>query len=112
VPRRLRSSVARYAVAAAVFAGLLTVSRVSRSAVGVNLDATTVSHELRTPLNAVLGWATLLSRRDADADTVRRAADAIERGARAQAQLVDDILDIGDHGRLRQVAYCLAAVRV
>jgi signal transduction histidine kinase len=53
----------------------------------------TVSHELRTPLNAVLGWAALLSKRDADADTARRAAAAIERGARAQAQLVDDILD-------------------
>src|SRR5262249_53357308 len=53
----------------------------------------TVSHELRTPLNAVLGWAALLSRVDADADTARRAAAAIERGARAQAQLVEDILD-------------------
>src|SRR5262249_12402902 len=53
----------------------------------------TVSHELRTPLNAVLGWATLLSRKDADADTARRAAAAIERGARTQAQIIDDILD-------------------
>jgi signal transduction histidine kinase len=53
----------------------------------------TVSHELRTPLNAVLGWATLLTRRDADAETARRAAAAIERGARAQAQIIDDILD-------------------
>jgi signal transduction histidine kinase len=53
----------------------------------------TVSHELRTPLNAVLGWATLLTRKDADIETARRAATAIERGARAQAQLVEDILD-------------------
>jgi len=53
----------------------------------------TVSHELRTPLNAVLGWASLLLRHDADDETRRRAATGIERGARAQAQIVDDILD-------------------
>jgi signal transduction histidine kinase len=53
----------------------------------------TISHELRTPLNAVLGWASLLSKRDADADTAKRAAAAIARCASAQAQLVDDILD-------------------
>jgi signal transduction histidine kinase len=53
----------------------------------------TVSHELRTPLNAVLGWASLLLREDADDETRRRAVIGIERGARAQAQIVDDILD-------------------
>jgi|SRR5579872_2630257 len=53
----------------------------------------TVSHELRTPLNAVLGWVSLLMRHDADAETRRRAIQGIDRGARAQAQIVDDILD-------------------
>jgi signal transduction histidine kinase len=53
----------------------------------------TVSHELRTPLNAVLGWARLLSHPNADPTTARKAIEGIERGAQAQAQLVDDILD-------------------
>ena len=75
----------------------------------------TVSHELRTPLNAVLGWAALLTRVDADGDTARRAAAAIERGARAQAQLVEDILDtsriVGGNLRIdRQVLPLSSAV--
>ena len=45
----------------------------------------TVSHELRTPLNAMLGWAAMLNRHNVDASTVRQAADAIERSARAVA---------------------------
>ena len=53
----------------------------------------TVSHELRTPLNAVLGWARLLSHPSADAATIRKSVEGIERGAQAQAQIVDDILD-------------------
>lgn len=54
----------------------------------------TVSHELRTPLNAILGWSHLLSRGRIDAGTATRAVEAIERNARAQAQLVEDILDV------------------
>ena len=53
----------------------------------------TVSHELRTPLNAMLGWAAMLNRHSVDARTVQKAADAIERSARAQSQIVGDILD-------------------
>ena len=53
----------------------------------------TVSHELRTPLNAVLGWTTLLRRGATDPAQTARALDAIERNARAQAQLVEDLLD-------------------
>ena len=52
-----------------------------------------VSHELRTPLNAVLGWAQVLRRAPADAEQTRRAMEAIERNAQAQAQLVEDLLD-------------------
>ena len=52
-----------------------------------------VSHELRTPLNAVLGWAQVLRRSPHDDEQVRRAVEAIERNARAQAQLVEDLLD-------------------
>ncbi|HBE33545.1 MAG TPA: hypothetical protein DD990_20080, partial [Cyanobacteria bacterium UBA11368] len=53
-----------------------------------------VSHELRTPLNSILGWAKLLRSRKYDAPTTSRALETIERNAKSQAQLIDDILDI------------------
>ncbi|HAX77308.1 MAG TPA: hypothetical protein DCY88_16110 [Cyanobacteria bacterium UBA11372] len=53
-----------------------------------------VSHELRTPLNSILGWAKLLRSRKYDATTTERALETIERNAKSQAQLIDDILDI------------------
>jgi PAS domain S-box-containing protein len=54
----------------------------------------TVSHELRTPLNAILGWATTLNRSKLDDLTERRGMESIERNARAQAQLIEDLLDV------------------
>lgn len=54
----------------------------------------TLSHELRTPLNSVLGWARLLRTRSFDQNTTARALETIERNAKSQAQLIDDILDI------------------
>jgi PAS domain S-box-containing protein len=54
----------------------------------------TLSHELRTPLNSVLGWAKLLRTRSFDQNTTERALETIERNAKSQAQLIDDILDI------------------
>lgn len=54
----------------------------------------TISHELRTPLNAMLGWATLLRSNELDAETTSRALDIIERNARLQAQLIEDLLDV------------------
>ncbi len=53
-----------------------------------------VSHELRTPLNAMLGWVSLLNSGKLDAEAQARALEVIERNARAQAQLIDDLLDI------------------
>jgi len=54
----------------------------------------TLSHELRTPLNAILGWAGMLQRGTSDADTLRRGLEAIERNARAQGKLIEDLLDM------------------
>jgi signal transduction histidine kinase len=54
----------------------------------------TVSHELRTPINAVLGWATMLRRHRLDEARAEYACDAIEQSARAQAQLLEQLLDV------------------
>lgn len=53
----------------------------------------TVSHELRTPLNAILGWATLLRAGQLGPDKANHALETIERNAKAQARMVDDLLD-------------------
>lgn len=63
----------------------------------------TVSHELRTPLSAVLGWSRLLKTGKLDAKGSEQAVEAIERNARAQVQLIEDLLDISRiiSGKLR-----------
>jgi signal transduction histidine kinase len=53
-----------------------------------------VSHELRTPINAVLGWAAMLRDHRLDASRAEYACDAIERSARAQAQMLEQLLDV------------------
>ncbi|MBL8880185.1 MAG: PAS domain S-box protein, partial [Phycisphaerales bacterium] len=53
-----------------------------------------VSHELRTPLNSILGWSQLLRRAQHDPELVKEGIESIERGARAQAQLIEDLLDM------------------
>ena len=54
----------------------------------------TMSHELRTPLNAILGW-TMILRTSGDNEDMRvRALDTIERNARAQTQIIEDLLDV------------------
>ncbi len=52
-----------------------------------------LSHELRNPLNAILGWAQQLRAHTHSEKTVARALETIERNARAQSQLIEDILD-------------------
>ena len=54
----------------------------------------TVSHELRTPLNAILGWAHVLRRTERPDPRERHAVEVIERNARAQARVIDDLLDV------------------
>lgn len=53
-----------------------------------------VSHELRTPLNSILGWAQLLRSRKFDPTKTAAAIETIERNARSQNQLIEDILDV------------------
>ena len=54
----------------------------------------TISHELRTPLNAIMGWTSLVRSGDLDEETVAQALEVIERNARVQAQLIEDLLDV------------------
>ena len=62
----------------------------------------TLSHELRTPLTAILGWSQILLTTDGGVD-MRRGVESIARNARAQAQLIDDLLDMSRiiSGKLR-----------
>lgn len=54
----------------------------------------TLSHELRTPLNAILGWSQILNRETLESDDARQGLQAIERNTRAQAQMIEDLLDM------------------
>jgi signal transduction histidine kinase len=55
-----------------------------------------LSHELRSPLNPILGWSKLLLDEQLDAQTIERALTTIERNAKLQAKLIDDLLDISN----------------
>ena len=74
----------------------------------------TVSHELRTPLTAIYGWARVLSSGSLPADQRERAVEAVERNARAQARLIDDLLDVSraSSGKLRIDARPIAVADV
>ena len=54
----------------------------------------TLSHELRTPLSAILGWSQLLSSGSMERDEVKEGLETIERNARVQTQLIEDLLDM------------------
>jgi PAS domain S-box-containing protein len=54
----------------------------------------TLSHELRTPLNAILGWTHILRTHLLDHDKAAHAVEVIDRNAKGQAQIVDDILEV------------------
>ncbi|CAN5614249.1 hypothetical protein BH20ACI4_BH20ACI4_04940 [soil metagenome] len=52
-----------------------------------------VSHELRSPLNAILGWTKILLTKEVDEDTRKNALETIERSARSQSKLINDLVD-------------------
>jgi signal transduction histidine kinase/ActR/RegA family two-component response regulator len=63
----------------------------------------TLSHELRTPMNAIVGWTSLLAAGNLDPETTARAIASIDRNAKAQVRLIEDILDVSRivSGKLR-----------
>jgi signal transduction histidine kinase/ActR/RegA family two-component response regulator len=63
----------------------------------------TVSHELRTPLSAILGWAAMLNMGELEESSTRNGLQVIERNAKAQAEIIGDILDMSSiiTGKLR-----------
>jgi signal transduction histidine kinase/CheY-like chemotaxis protein len=54
----------------------------------------TLSHELRTPLGAIIGWVSLLKNNARDVNTLEKGLDVIDRNARAQSELISDLLDM------------------
>ena len=54
----------------------------------------TLSHELRTPLTSILGWASMIRNGEVEGTSAARAIETIERNARSQARLIDDLLDV------------------
>jgi signal transduction histidine kinase len=54
----------------------------------------TLSHELRTPLTSLLGWSSVLREANQDEKVLTQGLEAIDRNARVQAQLIDDLLDV------------------
>ena len=79
--------------------GLLESERAARSAAERLSEIkdeflATLSHELRTPLNAIVGWAEVLRRGPKTEADLAKGLETIERSARVQAQLIDDLLDM------------------
>lgn len=62
-----------------------------------------ISHELRSPLNAILGWVVLMREGKLDADATRRALETVERSARSQNRMINDLFDVSRiiSGKLR-----------
>ena len=69
-------------------------SELEKSNHAKDLFLATLSHELRTPLTPILGWARIMQDYTADDSVAVQGLQAIERNARLQAQLVDDLLDL------------------
>ena len=80
----------------------------------------TLSHELRTPLNAILGWSQLLRQSNVEPQELSQGLETIERNARVQTQLIEDLLDMSriisgkiriDIQRVSPITFIEAAIR-
>jgi PAS domain S-box-containing protein len=96
---RLAAGIAGWTALAIDNARLYSAAEVARTAAeGANRAKdeflATMSHELRTPLNAVLGWIQILRAGAGSKQNRERGLAIIERNARAQAQIIDDLLDV------------------
>ncbi len=79
--------------------GLLEAERAARSTVeraSILKDEflATLSHELRSPLNGILGWSQLMRKDQSDRGIIAQGLEVIERSARAQAEIIEDLLDM------------------
>ena len=74
----------------------------------------TLSHELRTPLNAILGWSQVLRAGTKDHEDLLKGLETIERNARAQTQLIEDLLDMSriTSGKVRLDIQVLSAASI
>lgn len=104
---RKRAEQEREQLLAAEQAARADAEQLARQAAAANRSKdeflATLSHELRTPLNAMLGWAQLLRMGGMGPDEFGQGLETIERNARMQAQLVEDLLDLSRiiSGKLR-----------
>jgi PAS domain S-box-containing protein len=73
----------------------------------------TLSHELRNPLNAMLGWASVLKRKNVTPAMIEQGLDAIERNSRVQSHLIEDLLDFAGirFGKMRLDADAIPPAR-
>lgn len=74
----------------------------------------TLSHELRTPLNAIVGWCTLLQEGPENAEELAHGLETIERNARAQTRIIEDLLDMSRiiSGKIRLEVHPLNVVKI
>jgi signal transduction histidine kinase/ABC-type amino acid transport substrate-binding protein len=97
--REFLLALARQCAQALERARLFEAERVARAAAEAASHAkdefvATLSHELRTPVNAIIGWTHLLRHRVVGGEKADQALETIDRNARAQSQLIDDLLDL------------------
>jgi PAS domain S-box-containing protein len=109
ISHRKRMECERQAVLANEQAARLEAQAAARANRAKDDFLATLSHEMRTPLNAIVGWAGILAQGDSDPQELQEGIEIIQRNARAQSQLIEDVLDVSRivSGKMRlDVAPC------